>query len=502
MNDRLVGAYSRRERAGRLTFATKLFQGVGAVPDTVLTFVFSTFVLLFYNRVLGINALLVSAALAIAVIADAGLDPLVASISDNLHTRWGRRHPLMLFGAAPLGPVFCGVFMPPHGLSPIGLFIWLTTFVLLTRALLSLFFVPWSAIAAELTDNYEERTSVMSFRFAVGWAVGVGFPLFVFGVVMSATAGHPVGQLNPTHYPVMAISAAALMSGAGTLTTLLTRREIPYMRQHVVKPAPFRPNQILRELARALGNRQFALVFTILILTSALDGATGNIDIYMSTYFWKLTSEDLRWFTLAAAGAAVAFPLVTWVQRRWDKKHILMVATVINLANSMAPVALRFAGLLPRNGDPILLAVLVGSAVFGATVAVVQGVIGASVVADILDQHELQTGFRQEAMFVAALSFSGKAVSGLGIVLGGLILTIVAFPAHAAPGEVAPHKIALLGLMIGLVVPAFYLIPISLIRRYRITRAVHAEIRRELDKRQTPMTLDPTARQPGPPLEN
>jgi len=123
------------------------------------------------------------------------------------------------------------------------------------------------------------------------------------------------------------------------------------------------------------------------------------------------------------------------------------------------------------------------SETLGAAAAVVQGVIGASVVADILDQHELKTGYRQEAMFNAALSFSSKDVSDFGIVLGGLILTLVALPAHVAPGGVPAGKIRLLGLIVGLVVPLFYLVPIYLIGRYRITRQAHADIRRQLDER-------------------
>ncbi len=95
----------------------------------------------------------------------------------------------MLIGALPLGFAFYFVFVPPAGLSETGLFFWLTGFVLLTRVLMTFFFVPWAAIAAELTDDYAERTSVMSFRFAIGWLIGISFPLFVLTVLMPSTAG-------------------------------------------------------------------------------------------------------------------------------------------------------------------------------------------------------------------------------------------------------------------------------------------------------------------------
>ena len=70
------------------------------------------FILLFYNQILGIDALLVSSALGVAILFDAITDPLVASYSDNLRTRWGRRHPLMLFSAIPLGISITMIFLP------------------------------------------------------------------------------------------------------------------------------------------------------------------------------------------------------------------------------------------------------------------------------------------------------------------------------------------------------------------------------------------------------
>lgn len=113
----------------------------------------------------------------------------------------------------------------------------------------------------------------------------------------------------------------------------------------------------------------------------------------------------------------------------------------------------------------------------------IQGIIGASIVADLLDYHELRTGYRQEAMFNAALSFSGKAVSGVGTMLGGLIITLIAFPTNVAPAEVPADSILRLGIVVGVAVPLLYLAPISLITRYDITRDRHAEIRAALDAR-------------------
>lgn len=483
MQDEPSPTYVRRERTSRLSFSTKLFQGIGAIPDTLKNWSFSTFILLYYNQVLGVDPTLVSIALGVAIVFDAVTDPLVASLSDNLTSRWGRRHPLMLLGTAPLGLAFYGVFVPPAGLGQTGLFVWLMAFVMLTRGLMTLYFIPWAAIAAELSDDYTERTSVMSYRYAVGWAIGISFPFFIFTFVMPGSPEYPVGQLNPRNYPTMALCAGLLMTCGGLATTLLTRREIPYLRQHAVKQPRFTFRRTARELGLALQNRQFALIFLIVLLAFAIAGVTTNIHIYMTTFFWGLNTADLRWYALASIGALIAFPFVAAVQRRWEKKNILLLCSIVSLLDGITLVTLRFLDVLPRNGDPRLLVILVGMAIFGVGIAVIQGIIFSSTVADILDDHELRTGRRQEAMFNAALSFSGKAISSVGIVMGGVILGIVGLPARAVPADVPAEIITRLGLIVGICVPLLYLIPIGLITRYKITRETHADIRRALDQR-------------------
>lgn len=475
--------YTRAPRTRRLGVATKFSQGIGAIPDTVKNWVFNTFALLFYNQILGVDPFMVSVALAVAIVFDAVTDPLVASLSDNLHTPWGRRHPLMLIASLPLGLCLYAVFVPPSGLGPDALFWWLLTFTVLTRGFMTLFFIPWAAIAAELSDDYHERTSVMAWRYAVGWSIAVAFPVLVYTFFMAATPEHPVGQLDPAGYPAMALSAGLLLSGGALVTTLATWKEIPYLRRHSAAPPRFSVLQTVRELRDALANPQFALIFVILLLSGAITGTTTNIGIYMTTFFWGFTGEQLRWFALSAVGAVAAFPLVAAIQRRWDKKTILLVCAVLLVLDGITLVLLRFLHVLPDNGDPMLLVILVAAGVVSASILVVQGVIGASIVADLADEHELRTGARQEGMFFAAVSFSGKAVSGVGTLMGGLILSLIDFPTNVAPAAVPADRIFQLGLVVGVLLPMLHFIPISLIPRYRITRARHAEIRAALEAR-------------------
>jgi len=233
-------------------------------------------------------------------------------------------------------------------------------------------------------------------------------------------------------------------------------------------------------MIRALRNRQFALVFAIVFISSAIGGTTANIAIYMQTYFWGLTADDLRWFAIAGIGAIVAFGITELLQKRFDKKHILIFCSIVSLVDGIMLINLRFFDLLPDNGTSLLLIILVVNSVFAAGIGTVHGIIGTSIVADILDDHELKTGYRQEGMFNAALSFSGKAVTGVGIVLGGLIISLIQLPTGVAPSDVPAEVIFRLGLVVGVLVPLLHIIPISMIPRYKLTRNVVLDIQATL----------------------
>jgi len=350
---------------------------------------------------------------------------------------------------------------------------------------LSVYFVPWAAIAAELSDDYHERTSVMAWRYAMGWFIGLLFPFITFGFVMVNTPAHPAGQLNPENYPTMALIAAIFMTAGALATTLLTWKQIPYLRQHVGAGSRASLVQTFEEFRRGLGNDQFRLFFMIVLVSSAITGTTVNMGIYMSTFFWGMTSAELRWFALVGVGALLAFPLVAVLQRRFDKKHILLMSASMSLFAGVIVVVLRFLGVLPDNGSSLLLWILIIDGALFAAMEVTRGVIGASLIADILDQHELETGYRQEAMFNAAVVFCIKATSGLGILFGGVILSIIGLPAGADPASVPQETIWRLGLIVGICLPMLHVIPILMIRRYKITRAVHADIRAQLDARRS-----------------
>ena len=152
--DVVVGYQRKLERSGPVSLQTKVFYASGELPGAYMNLAIGSFLLLYYNQILGASAAQISAALGIALLLDAISDPLVGAFSDQVKSRLGRRHPLMYLAALPMG-IFAGLlFSPPQELSGALLMVWLFVFLVLTRLTFTVFSVPWSALIAELSEDY------------------------------------------------------------------------------------------------------------------------------------------------------------------------------------------------------------------------------------------------------------------------------------------------------------------------------------------------------------
>ncbi len=471
-------------RQGPVPRAVRFWQAIGSWPDTFKNVAFNTYLLFYYSQLLGLSASMASLALALALIVDAVTDPLVGSLSDNLTTRLGRRHPLMYLSIAPLGISLWLVFSPPAGLEGNALFAWLLMTVIAARVSLTFFVVPWNALFYEFTDDYEERTQILTWRYAIGWIGGLTFVLAGWTFVFPSTAEFEFGQFNVDAYKIYGPVLGIVVALAAFITTHKTRKQLPFLYFNQA-PESFGLTKAAKDVWRALRNRNFMRLFVGILLGAVVTGTTEALNLYMNTYFWGLKPEDLRWFGLAIGGAVLAFIFVPILQHRFDKKQILFVTILFLWINGMAFVGLRLLDVLPANGSDFLLWLLVANVTIRAGVATAMGIIFGSMVADILDEQQLATGQRQEGVFSAALAFSGKLTSAVGVMVGGLILDyLVSIPTGTAPGEADHEAVITLGIMDALIVPLLLIPVLWLIGGYTLTRARHAQIRAALDQGQ------------------
>ena len=217
---------------------------------------------------------------------------------------------------------------------------------------------------------------------------------------------------------------------------------------------------------------------------SGLAGVGGVFDIYMNTYFWEFTPDELRWFGLAIFGAIAAFATVPALQRLIDKHTLLQWFLAAYMVLAIMKVCFRFWDIWPENGDPMLLYLLVIHASAMTYLITTCGIMFGSMMADLMDEQELATGRRQEGVFSSAISLSAKATSSLGLVIGGFLLDyVISFPTRAALGSVDDQTLFLLAFNDGVAIPALFFIPIFLMSKMTMTRSRLVEIQLALAER-------------------
>lgn len=453
---------------------TKLFYGFGSVAYGVKDNGFGFLLLLYYNQVLGLPERWVGLGIMVALVVDALSDPIVGYLSDHLHSRWGRRHPFMYVSAVPVAVAYYILWTPPAGLSPRALFVYFIVVAILVRTFLTFYEIPSSSLAPELTEQYEERTSLLGYRYFFGWWGGLTMGVLAYAVFLQPDAQHAVGVLNAAGYRRYALVASVLMAVAILISALGTHRHIPSLR----KPPATRAlglTGVAREVRETLSNRSFLALFGAGFFAAMAAGLAAALNIYFNTYFWELTSSQISLLVLANfPSAAAALVLAPRLSAHYGGKKAAALRTA-GAACVLGPAAivLRLVGFFPANHSPLLLPLLVLGSFIVVTLIILASILVASMVADIVEDSELTTGRRSEGLFFAATSFMGKSVSGVGVFASTVLLSAIGFPRGAKPGAVDPTVIRNLGLVYIGVIVVLYVGMLLLLTRYRISQATH-----------------------------
>ena len=259
-----------------LSRKTKFAYGVGQIAETVKSTGFNIFLFFFFTQVLGLSGSLAGLAVMIALVFDAVTDPLAGYISDHSRSRFGRRHPFMLAAALPLGIAWYFLFTPPDGLGQTGLSLWLTGFAVLVRGAITLYYVPYLGLGAELTLDYHERTSVAAWRGFCGVSgaavvVLLGVPLF-----FPETATFENGLLNPAGYPLVALFGALLMAASILLSAWGTRGQISALPTNNSTQNPLSLRENLFSIWR---NSSFRALFLGTLLVAISIGITQTLSL-------------------------------------------------------------------------------------------------------------------------------------------------------------------------------------------------------------------------------
>ena len=158
---------------------TMFTYGIGTIAIGIKNSLLGTFLLLYFNQVLGLPALLVTSALAIALLIDAVSDPIVGIWSDRVRSRWGRRHPFIYVAIIPFTLSYYFILQNPGSISAgeiteSELFVRLVFLLIIMRLSMTFYEVPRGALQPELTKDYDQRNQISGIGMAFGWIGGAG----------------------------------------------------------------------------------------------------------------------------------------------------------------------------------------------------------------------------------------------------------------------------------------------------------------------------------------
>lgn len=445
------------DAAARLPRRVKIGYGGGEWANAVVWTFFYALFLYFLTDVVGVGAATAGVVMMVGTIWNAVFQPFVGVWSDRLRSSRGRRRPFLLFAALPYG-VASWLLFTDWGLGATGTVAYMVVAVLFYFTCLALFYVPYGALAAELTSDYDERTSLNTFRTLfsqVGALVGAAAPLALNDVLGGLLGSERAGWS----------AAAAIMGVLSTLGILWTWRATRG-REHHAQAAAVR----LRDVLGALRNRSFRYLLVAYVLGWAPLNVIGAVSIYFAVYRMGY-SEDyaslvmLTWFLVGLAW----LPLVSWMSKRYGKRATYIVFT-------LTWAAIQCLFLLPGPGDAVLfwIAIVLSSA---GSMAV--AVTGWSMLADVTDVDELLSGERREGMYYGVIAFAQTATAALVVWLAGLVLELVGYQADVEQTATAMWGIRLLmsvGAAVWLVPGAFFcwLMPLTKRRHEAVLAAIEA----------------------------
>ncbi len=463
------------------TLWTRFAYGFGSVAFGVKDNGFAYFLLIFYSQVVGVDSRWVSAAISLALIVDAFTDPLVGYFSDNLRTRWGRRHPLMYAAAIPASVTYLLLWRPPVWPAE-ALFWYLLILAIAIRIMICVFETPSSALGAELAAGYDERSRLMSWRYYFGWTGGNLMTVLMFGLLFPhfTTKAVPNGQFNRDAYALYGVIASTLIFTGIMVSSLGTHARIPYLH---APPAKRRltPFVVLKEIWETLSNRSFFALFLSAAFGGVAGGLSAALAFYFLTYFWALTAFQnfivtASVFISAIIGATVA-PIAS---RTIGKKRGAIVLGFVAFGGSPIPVLLRLLGVLPPNGSPFIFWLVLITTMVDVGLIIAFGILSSAMMADLVEQAELRTGRRAEGVFFSAVSFIRKLVTGLGITVAGQVLWLAHFPKGADPAHVPAPALFNLGAIYVPAILTLWMSMVAVILFYRVDRKTHEENLRKL----------------------
>jgi len=462
----------------RLPVSQKLGYGLGAIAYAVPNQIMASFFLFYVTAILHLSPMIAGTIVAISVIWDAITDPWVGHISDRTHSvRFGRRHLYLMIGGlgTALGTAFLWSISPAA--SELYKITMLLVFVLFTKTMLTFYGAPYFAIGGTISNNYDERSSIQSYRATfhiIGMIIAVAGMTVIF---FRSTAEFPKGQLNPEAYPAIGFTIALIT----LLISFIAVAVIPKDRKHLSSQQRQQKIKVWRLAFDSMKNSNFRSIILMIFLIEIAFQVSISIGFHVSTYTYNLTGPQIGLIGITVLIFSIlSQPFWVHLSKKFEKKTALILGMVFGIAGFAGlPLSFVFLELFPLN-QPQTVFIMVGFSVVSGIGNGAFMSLPFSMVADVTDQAEIASGQRQEGLYFGMYNFAYKAGISISVLIGGILLDFIGFDSTLIEqSSKTTYHLAM--------VPAWLLLLLSPViywtaSKYQLDRESHNEILSTLEK--------------------
>ncbi len=463
---------------GKLKLRTKIAYGMGDIYGGGATTIISMYYMYFLVEVFRMSPALAGTAFLISKIWDAITDPFMGIISDNTRTRFGRRRPYFLAGIILIFVSFVLMWAPISLQQEGAKFVFILSAYLFFSTVYTLVWVPYNAIAAELTSDYDERTKLSTYRMIFSNVAGI-----LAGTLAKDVFVDGLYKDDPTMgFFVMSI-AFGLFFALPFIATFLFCKEDPEIMNEPKKKIENMKEFLRGYLVDPFSVRPFRFVVLMYLFGFMAQDAVMALAIFFLNYYLGISSM-MTLLVPVYACMLVAIPLAELFSIKFGKKMTYISAGILWIAAfSMVPF---------MHAEMSKVLIYAFGALFGTAAAGIQVMVFA-MFPDVPDADELFSGSRREGIFSGIFAFLRKTGGAIVMFLVGNSMQWAGFKppvekvidgvTKTVQQQQSSEFLTVLILIFTLVPCTFILIAIVSCKMYPLTKPVHTRLKIFLKER-------------------